>query len=89
MNVINKVVFEGRTLNPPSDPLEARLLGTLDKRVEVQPVDEREVYTHILDMAQLFLPQQHPREILNVEVGPSKEDKNPLPRLNCNGCLPI
>ena len=26
-------------------------------------------------MAQPFPPQHHPREILNVEVGPSKEDK--------------
>jgi len=62
VDVLDKVVFEDmETLNPPSDPLEACLLGTLDKRVE--------------DMAQLFLPQHHPREILNMEVGSSKEEK--------------
>ena len=52
VNVIDKVVFEEMgTLNPPSDPLEACLLGTLDKRFEEQPSDERKVYTHILDIA--------------------------------------
>jgi len=43
-------------LNSPSDPLEACLLGTLDKGVEVQPGDEREIYAHILDMTPLFPP---------------------------------
>ena len=57
VDVIDKVVFEEMgTLNPLSNPLETCLLGTFDKRVEVQPSDEREVYTPILHMAQLFLP---------------------------------
>ena len=48
----SKMVFkEIRTLNPPSDPFEACLLGVLDYRVDVQLGDEREVYTHILNMA--------------------------------------
>ena len=62
-------------LNSPSDALEACLLGSLDKRDEVQPGDKRKVYAHILDMTLLFSPQHHPREILNLEVRPSKEDK--------------
>ena len=33
------------------------------------------MYIHILDMAQPFTPQDHPREILNMDVSPSKEDK--------------
>ena len=36
VDVIDEVVLEEMgTPNPPSDPLEAYLLGTLDKRVEV------------------------------------------------------
>ena len=62
-------------LNSPSDSLEACLLDTLDKRIKVQPGDKREVYAHILDMAPLFSPQHHPREIINLEVRPSKDDK--------------
>jgi len=53
-------------LKSPSDPLEACLLGTLDKRVKEQPRDEREAYAHILDMTPLFPSQRHPREILNL-----------------------
>ena len=37
--------------------------------------DERDVYTQILDMAQPFPSQHHPREILNMEAWPSKEDR--------------
>ena len=62
-------------MNLPLDPLEACLLGSLDKRVELQTRDKRKVYAHILDMALLFPPQHHPREILNLEMRPSKEDK--------------
>jgi len=76
VDVIDKVVFEEMgTLNLPLDPLKGCVLGTLDKRVDVKPSNEREVYTHILDMGQPFPPQHHPRQILNVEVGPFKEDK--------------
>ena len=57
-------------------------MGKLDKRVEVQSRDEREVYAHILDMVPLFPPQHHPREILNMEVRPSKEDKKCAPEVN-------
>jgi len=79
---IDKVVFEGMgTLNPPSDPLEVCLLGNYDKRVEVRPSGEKEVYTQILNMAQPFPPQHHPRAILNVMVGPSKEDKKCTPKV--------
>jgi len=57
VDVLDKVVFkEMGTLNPPSEPLEACLLGTLDKRVDVQLDDEREMFSHILDMAQPFPP---------------------------------
>ena len=81
MDVIDEVVFEEMgTLNPPLDLLEVCLLGTHDNRVELPQSDEREVYTHILDMAQPFPPQHHPKKILNVKVGPSKEDKSALPR---------
>jgi len=83
VDVIKKVVREEMTLlNSPSNPLEACLLGTLDKRVEGQPGDEREPYAHILDMAPLFPPQHHPKEILNLEERPSKEDKKYTPRWN-------
>jgi len=50
-------------------------IGTLDKRVEAQLGDETEVYAHTLDMAPLFHPQHHPREILNLEERPSNDDK--------------
>ena len=56
-------------------------MDTLDKRVEVQPGDEREVYAHILDMTLLFPPQHHPREIINLEVRPSKDDKKCSPKV--------
>jgi len=69
------------TLNPPLDPLEACLLGTLDKRVDVQPGNERVVYTHILDMAQPLSTHHHPTKIANVETGPSKEDKKCTPEV--------
>ena len=37
MDVIDKVVFEEmETLKPPSDPLEACLLGSLNERIDVQ-----------------------------------------------------
>jgi len=85
MDVIDQVVFkEMGTLNLPLHPLKACLLGTPDKRVDVQPGDEREVYTHILDMAQPFPPQRHQREILNVEVRASKEDKKCTPEVEFN-----
>ena len=62
VDVIDEVVFEEMdALNSPLDPLEAFFLSTLDKRVEVQLRDKREVYAHILDMAPLFPPQHHPR----------------------------
>ena len=55
VDVKKKVVFEEtRTTSLPSGPLEASLFGTHDKRVNVKPGDEREVYTQILDMAQPF-----------------------------------
>ena len=50
-------------------------MGTHDKRVDVQLGDEREVYTQILDMAKPFPPQYQLRDILNMEVGPSKENR--------------
>jgi len=54
VDVIDKVVFEEMgPVNSPSYLLEAYLLGTLDKRVEVQPGDEKEVYAHILNTAPL------------------------------------
>jgi len=62
-------------INSPGDPLVACLLGLLEKRIEIQPGDEREVYAHIVHMTPLFSPQHHPREILNMEVRLSKEDK--------------
>ena len=68
-------------LNSPSDPRDAYLLVSLDKRVEVQPEDETEVYDHILDMAPLFPPQHHPREILNLEVRPSKDENKYYPKV--------
>jgi len=68
-------------LNSTSDPLEACLLGTLDKRVKVQPGDEREVYAHILDMAPPLSPQHHPREILNSEARRTKDDKECSPEV--------
>ena len=74
MDVLQKVEEAG-TLNLPLDPLEACLLGTHEKRVDVQPGDEKEVYTQILDMAQPFPPQHHPREILNAEMRSFKEIK--------------
>ena len=71
VDVIEKVVLEEMgPLNSPLDSLEACLLGSINKSVEVQPRDEREVYAHILDMAPLFPPQHHPREITHLEGGP-------------------
>ena len=77
-----KVVFEEMcSLNSPSDPLEACLLGTIDRRIEVQSGDESEVYAHILDMAPPLAPQHHPRDIQNLEVRPSKDDKKCSPEV--------
>jgi len=82
VDVIEKVAFqEIGLLNSPSELPEACLLDTLDKRVKVQPGDEREVYAHILDMAPLFPPQHHLREILNLEVRPCKNDKKCSPEV--------
>jgi len=82
VDVIKEVVLQKMgPLNSPSGPLEACLLGTIDKRLEVQPGDEREVYAHILDMAPVFPPQHHPREILNSEVRHSKDNKKCSPKV--------
>jgi len=70
------------TLSLPSNALKARLLGTHDKRIDVQPGDERDVYTQILDMAPPFPPKYQPREILNVEVGPPKKTRGTILRWN-------
>jgi len=43
--------------------------------------DEREIYTRILNMVQPYLPRHQPKEILNVEVGPPKEDKKCTPEV--------
>ena len=47
----------------------------------MQPGGEKEVYSRILDMASLFPPQHHPREILNLGVRPSTDDKKYSPEV--------
>ena len=82
VDVIEEVVIEEMcSLNSPSDPLEACLLGTINRRIEVQPGNESEAYAHILDVAPPLPPQHHPREILNLEVRPSKDDKQCSPEV--------
>jgi len=82
VDVIEEVVLEEMSsLNSPSNPLEACLLCIIDRRIEVQPEDESEVYAHILDVAPPLPPQHHPREILNLEVRPSKDDNKCSPEV--------
>jgi len=55
VDAIEKVILkEMGSLKSPSDPLEACLLGSLDKKVEVQPGDEREVYALFLIWLHFF-----------------------------------
>jgi len=85
VNVFKKVILEEMgPLNSTPDLLQACLLGTIDKRLDVQSGEEREVYAHILDMAPSLPAQHHPREILNLEVRPSKDDKTCSPTVKLN-----
>jgi len=50
-------------------------------RVDPYPNEEREVYERILNLAQAYLPRQQAREVLNVEVRLSNEDKKSAPEV--------
>lgn len=82
VDVLEMVVLEEiRTLSLPSNPVESFLIGNYGNGVGPHPDEEREVYERILNSTQPYLPRQQAREVLNVEVLPSNEDKKSAPEV--------
>jgi len=88
--MLEKVVLEEMgTLSPPSEPLESCLIGNCGNKVDARLDEERGVYKRILNSTQPYLPIERARDILNVEVRPSNEDKKITSEVELNPYLPI
>jgi len=81
-DLLEKVVLEEmKTLNPPLDALEACLISVCGNGVDPYLDDEIGIYAEVFNLAQPYLPRHQPREVLNVDVCPSNEDKKGAPEM--------
>jgi len=68
-----------RTSSPHSDLLEECLIGVRGNGVDLYLNEETEICAKVFNLVQPYLPRHQPREILNVEVRSSNEDKKDAP----------
>jgi len=80
VDLLKKVVLEDMgTPSPPTDPLEACLIGICGNGVYPYSDEEIEIYAKVFNLAQPYLLRHQPREVLNVEIQSCNEDSKGAP----------